>query len=154
MVHRKPLVKFELRPVEEKDLDVTLSWRNDPEVLKSAKTSNKISIEEHRAMFLYNNAIKLIFLVDDTPTGYVQFTRDPDQALGEWSFHFSSDARGKGLSEIMLKAALYYIKKEEGYIAVTSVVQKHNTISNHLHKKLGFDLVGDKGNFFEYDLAL
>lgn len=147
-------MEFKLRPMEERDLEVTLNWRNDPEVLKSAKTSNKISAEEHKAVFLYNNAIKLVFEVDSILSGYVQFNRDPDQNTGEWSFHMSPESRGKGLSEIMLKAALYYIKKEEGYIAVTAIVQKHNTISNHLHKKLGFDLVGIIGNFWKYDLAL
>lgn len=147
-------MKFELRPVEEKDLKVTLEWRNDPEVLKYAQTPNPISMEEHAAMYKFNNAIKLIFLVNDVPAGFVAFTRDPDFPKGEWSFHLSKEFRGKGLSELMLKSALYYIIEVEGYVVVTAAVKKNNEISNYLHQKLGFEYVSSKDDFYELKLEL
>jgi len=145
---------LKLRPMEEKDLQVTFDWRNDPEVLKHAQTSNPISFNEHEAVFKFNNAVKLVFEYNGDPAGYVSVTRDPDDSIGEWSFHMGSKYRGKGLAEIMLKAALYYLAKEEGYTGLTSAVLKHNNISIHLHKKLGFELTGTKNNFNEYYLDL
>lgn len=147
-------MEFKLRPMEEKDLSATLAWRNDPEVRKFAQTQNIISSDEHEAMFKFNNAIKLVFEVDSVPAGYVQFTRDPDDLVGEWSFHMANEFRGKGLSEIMLLASLYYIKKEEGYNGVKSLVLKHNDISNHLHRKFGFEEIERKNNLIEYYLSI
>lgn len=147
-------MKFVIRPMEEKDLEVTLKWRNDLEVLKNAQTPQPISEKEHEAVFKYNNAVKLIFEVDSTPAGFVSCTRNPDIAEGEWSFHMSKEFRGKGLSEIMLQSALYYLKKEEAYEKIYATVRKHNNISKHLHYKLGFNYIGDKDDFFEYSLNL
>lgn len=145
---------FTIRPMDEFDLSTTLEWRNDPTVLASAKTSNPISMNEHEAMYKYNNAIKLVFEFNNVPVGYVQFSRDPDHAAGEWSFHMAPEWRGKGLSEIMLKAALYYVNKKEGFEYVTSFVKKDNFISNKLHIKLGFELIETSGEFDEYVLYL
>lgn len=147
-------MEFNLRPVEECDLKLTLEWRNDPNVLKQAQTPDPISYFEHFASYKYNNSIKLIFEVDKTPVGYVTITRDPDAPAGEWSFHMGKTHRGTGLSEIMLKSALYYFKNKEGYVKVVSKVKKDNSISKHLHYKLGFTYTQDKDNFHEYYLNL
>ena len=147
-------MNFTLRPMEEKDLDLTFTWRNDSGVLKNATTSNPISKEEHDAMFLYNNAIKLIFEVDAVSVGFVSFSRDPDAPVGEWAFHLGEEFRGHGLSEMMLKMALYYIKMEEGYTEITSTVLTHNDISIYLHQKLGFEYTGTKNNMNEYWISL
>lgn len=147
-------MEFILRPVEELDLEITFNWRNDPEVLKMAQTADPVTYFEHFAMFKHNNSIKLIFEVDKIPVGYVSVARDPDAPMGEWSFHMGPEYRGKGLSEIMLKTALYYLKTKEGYIKVLSRVKKDNNISKHLHYKLGFNYTEDKDNFHEYYLNL
>lgn len=133
-------MEFKLRPMEAKDLDNTLMWRNDPDVLKTALTPNIITAKEHEAMFLYNNSIKLIFEVNGDPAGYVQVSRDPDKAQGEWSFHMSKRYRGQGLSNIMLGAALYYLAKKEGYTKIYSQVKEDNKISRNVHAKLGFSI--------------
>lgn len=148
-------MEFHLRPMEDKDLEVTFHWRNDSEVLRNAVSPEPISYNEHEALFKYNNAIKLVFEVDGVPVGFVSVTRDPDDpTTGEWSFHMSADHRGKGLSEIMLRATFYYMKTREGYNSLTSQVFRHNKISKHLHYKLGFDHVKDIGSLHQYYKAL
>lgn len=147
-------MELKLRPMEEKDLKITFEWRNDKEVLNHAQTSNPISFNEHEALFKYNNAVKLIFEYNGEPAGYVSVTKDLDGPTGEWSFHMGANYRGKGLAEIMLKLALYYLSKEEGYTGLTSAVLKHNAISIYLHNKLGFELTGTKNNFNEYYLDI
>lgn len=140
--------------MDEFDLSTTLEWRNDPVVLASAKTSNPISMNEHEAMYKYNNSIKLIFDFNDVPVGYIQFNLDPDTTSSEWSFHIAKEWRGKGLSEIALKLALYYIKHKEDLSSITAFVRKNNTASNHLHNKLGFQLSQTKDDFYMYELFL
>jgi RimJ/RimL family protein N-acetyltransferase len=136
-------MEFRLRPMEQKDLMITLEMRNDSTVLKTAITPNEISYKEHEAMFKFNNAIKLVFEVDNILVGYVQVSRDPDKVSGEWSFHMEKKQRGKGLSSIMLNAALYYLVTVEGYKSIISKVKTDNIISKHLHYKLGFEYDGE-----------
>lgn len=148
-------MNFTIRPMDEFDLATTLEWRNDPVVLASAKTSNPISMAEHEAMYKYNNSIKLVFELDDVPVGYVQFNRDSDyRRSSEWSFHVAPEWRGKGLSQIMLKCALYYVKTKENFTEINAFVKKDNLISVKLHEKLGFCRVEDKDNFLGYVLYL
>lgn len=141
-------IEFKLRPMLETDLDITFSWRNDPQVLKYAQTSNPISYNEHEAVFKFNNSLKLIFEVNSAPVGYVSCSRDSAGISGEWSFHIGKEHRGQGLSEIMLRAALYYLIKEEGYFHITATVLEHNEISHILHDKLGFIQNGPESNGF------
>ena len=147
-------MKFELRPMEEKDLDITFSWRNDPEVLKYAQTSNPISYNEHESVFKFNNALKLVFEVDNEPAGYVSCTRSTENLNTEWSFHMGKAHRGKGLSEIMLRSVLYYLKHKENYHCITSTVWEHNEKSINLHNKLGFAEGTPEGKFKTYYLYL
>lgn len=147
-------MNFNIRPMTEKDLEVTFEWRNDELVLASALTPNEISKNEHVAMFNYNNSIKLVFEFNDVPVGYIQISRESDQCSGEWSFHMAKEWRGHGLSEIMLRLALYYVKKEEQYIMIHAVVRKENKASNRLHEKLGFRQTHVRDEFYEYELSL
>lgn len=147
-------MEFKLRPMNASDLLTTLDWRNDPEVLKTALTPNIISAKEHEAMFLYNNAVKLIFEVDHKPAGYIQVSRDPDESKGEWSFHMGKKHKGEGLATIMLGAALYYLAKEEGYTLIEAKVKYDNAISKHLHSKLGFRYIDDKDGVFNFEKEL
>lgn len=147
-------VNFNLRPMEERDLDDTFAWRNDPEVLNNAMSPNTVSYAEHEANFKFNNAIKLVFEVDNLPAGLVTITQDSDKPVGEWSFHLNPQFRSKGLSEIMLRIALYYLKNNEGYKGIASCVLKHNKISHHLHEKLEFVQTGMNDKWIEYKLEL
>lgn len=140
--------------MEERDLEDTFAWRNDPEVRNNAMSSNLISYPEHEANFKFNNAIKLVFEVDSKPAGLIVVTQDPSVPVGEWSFHLASEFRSKGLSEIMLRIGLYYIKHKLLYKGVTSCVLKHNKVSRHLHSKLGFLQTGMNEKFIEYKLPL
>jgi len=147
-------MEFKIRPQKNEDLEITFQWRNDPEVLKNAQTSNVISFNEHEAMYKFNNSVKLIFEVDGVPAGIIACTRITNELGGEWSFHMGADHRGKGLSEVMLNAALFYLGKEEAYERITSRVLSTNAISKHLHSKIGFKQTGEKDNFFEYEIEL
>lgn len=147
-------MEFKLRPMQEKDLQITYEWRNDPEVLKYAQTSNPISFKEHEAHFRFNNSIKLIFELNQDPAGYVSCTNSEDSTKGEWGFHMSAKYRGKGLSQIMLQSALYTLKNEYGYRMLDSAVLKNNAKSKHLHYKLGFKYTHDKGDFHLYEVKL
>ena len=141
---------FTIRPMRETDLANTLKWRNDPEVRKTSITDNIISAGEHNAMFLYNNSIKLIFEVEEIPSGYIQISIDPDTKKGEWAFHIASEYKGKGLSTIMLSLALYYLKEKYGYDGIEAKVKVDNKISIHLHYKLGFKCQYERDKLYHF----
>lgn len=141
--------------MEEKDLEVTFIWRNDPDVLKYAQAPNQVSMAEHAAVFKFNNSLKLIFEFDSQPIGFVSVTRDPNEPKGEWSFHLAKEFRGKGLSELMLRMTLHYLKTVEKYKIITSSVMPDNIVSNYLHHMLEFVQVhGKDDKFKEYYLYL
>lgn len=145
-------MEFIIRPMIESDLDTTLVWRNDSEVRKSALTNDIISHEEHKAMYLYNNAIKLIFEVNEYLVGYIQISIDPDTAKGEWAFHMNPIYKGKGLSTIMLSSALYYLKDQ--YKELEARVKVDNKVSIHLHYKLGFKCQYERDRLYHFTKEL
>lgn len=147
-------MNFSIRPMEEKDLLITFQWRNEPDVVKTAMTVDIISYKEHEAMFKFNNSIKLVFEVNGHPAGYVQVSRDPDENKGEWAFHMGKKHKGKGLSTIMLKIALYYLINVEGYTEVYAKVKPDNALSQGLHTKLSFTYTGKDKDLFTYSKKL
>jgi len=147
-------MEFKIRPMNSTDLPDTLSWRNDPEVRKTSITNDIISAKEHEAMFLYNNAIKLIFEVENKSCGYIQISVDPDTKKGEWAFHISNKYKGKGLSTIMLSLALYYLKEKYEYKEIEANVKVDNKVSIHLHSKLGFKCQYERDRLYYYTKKL
>lgn len=140
--------------MEEKDLPITYTWRNEETIRNSAQTSHIISYNEHEANFKFNNAVKLIFEVNDLPAGFVSCTRDPDLAIGEWAFHLGEGFRGKGYSEIMLKMALVELKRL-GYEGIIAIVRTNNLPSLHLHRKLKcIELPAPNPDFKEFTIVL
>lgn len=127
----------QLKEMEEKDLPVTFAWRNEEQVLRAAMTNKPISYNEHEALFKYNNSVKLVFSIDNVPTGYISCSKDPDEPIGEWGFHLAPEARKKGYSQIMLRMGLIELQKR-GYTRIYAKVKKSNIPSIHLHNKLGF----------------
>jgi len=143
-------MNFRLRPMNENDIELTFKWRNDPLVRNNAQSVQEISLNEHAAWVKFNNSVKLIFEVDDIPAGFISVTRDPENNSGEWAFHMAPDMRGQGLSELMLKAALYYLAKKEGYDTIYSTVRVYNVLSKHLHEKLEFSKCGEDEEYIKY----
>lgn len=140
-----------LRPMEDRDLQVTYEWRNDPIVRQFAMSDHTVSWAEHESMYRYNSSLRLIFEFDGVPCGFISCSKDEETTEGTWSFHMAPDSRGKGLSSIMLQMALLYLK-QAGYTQIHSEVQINNPISQGLHGKLNFEYVtlNEAGPYFVY----
>ena len=70
--------EYSLRPLEERDLQMVLQWRNSERVHSKMLTDHKIVWEEHFAWFqrIKDNPIKrnLIFEFLGRPIGYIGYT--------------------------------------------------------------------------------
>lgn len=135
--------------MEEKDLAVSYTWRNDPLVRKMAMSDNEISYAEHEAMFKWNNSVRLIFEFNGVPSGFLACTKEESSTEGSWSFHLAPEARGKGLAAIMLRLGLIYLKNI-GYTTIKSEVKLYNSRSLDLHIDLGFESVQVEDSLADY----
>jgi RimJ/RimL family protein N-acetyltransferase len=139
-------MKLVLRPMEERDLPTTLTWRNDPLVRETSMTSGEVSMAEYEAVFKFTTSYKLIFEYGDDPCGFVSITNSSDN-VGVWGFFLAPEARGLGLSTLMLQMALLYAKGEK-YTNLEAQVKKTNKASLVLHEKLGFKYTDDETEDF------
>lgn len=156
-----------LEPMKEADLMHVLAMRNDPETRRYAQTDSIISEAEFDAVFRYTDYPKLLFksvsYLNSEKTeqltkilGYVEFRNDSDDGIvdiKEWAFFINPEHRNKGWSELMLDMAIDWAT-EKGYNFIKGYVKPGNDISNHLHRKLGFDVVKDNREGTVYLLKL
>lgn len=135
-----------LRPMQDSDLEMVLSWRNQPDVRKNMYTQQVISLEDHRHWWATTKAEQscqyLIFEADGTAIGAVNFTeisRAHETAF--WGFYTGPDApRGTGS-----RMELLALDHAFGTLALNKLsceVLAFNTAVIALHTKFGFSEEG------------
>lgn len=132
--------------VRESDLELMLSWRNDPGVRNNMYITSEISIEQHVAWWqrmTVDPSVKyFIYNYKDKPSGVVYFTGiDSVNHQSMWGFYSSQNAP-KGTGSRMEFLALDYAFNELSLKKLSCEVLDYNPAVISLHKKFGFEVEG------------
>lgn len=77
--------EYTIRPLEEKDLEMVLAWRNSERVHSKMLTDHKITWQEHFSWFqrTKENPVKrnLIFEYQGRPVGYIGYTEYDEEKM-------------------------------------------------------------------------
>lgn len=135
-----------LRPIEDTELAMMLTWRNEPAVRANMYTTHVISMDEHLAWwqrvsarpdcqyFMYENHGK--------PQGIVGFTQlDLGHKNSSWAFYAAPDA-AKGTGSRMEFLAICHAFGDLGLHKLHCEVLAFNTPVIRLHEKFGFKVEG------------
>lgn len=132
-----------LRPMAERDLSLTLAWRNSPLVHQNMYAEHEITENEHRTWFagvvLNPLLTPLIFEVDRTPMGLVKFTDfDLVDRRCRWGFHIGAPDAPKGSGTALGVLALEYIFEGRNMRKLSGEAFAFNEASLRMHRRLGF----------------
>lgn len=146
--------EFNLRPIEERDLDMVLSWRNSDRVRSYMYTDHIITPEEHRAWFERTGAAEfpttLIFEYRGTPTGLKSFSQiDHYNNRCYWGFYLGDLELPRGCGTVMGFLALEYIFEQQNFRKVCAEAFAFNKGSLKYHMRLGFT---EEGCFLKHVL--
>ncbi len=142
MSDRRKRLTGTLRPMEARDLELVLSWRNHPEVRRWMYTTHEIGLDEHSAWFAgaTEDPAKnlLVYEVEGVPAGVVNLTlaREDDTAA-TWGFYLAPDAprgSGRGLGA----EAIAHAFRELGVAVLLAEALADNANSIAFHRRLGF----------------
>lgn len=134
-----------LRPMETRDLQQVLGWRNHPEIRRHMYTQHPISLEEHGRWFEKKSADPdyhlLVFEVDATPLGFINIHQIASGGIADWGFYAAPDAP-KGTGRQLGQAALHYAFVTSGLHKLCGQVLAFNASSIKFHRNLGFTQEG------------
>lgn len=138
--------------MEEKDLEMVLSWRNDPDVRNNMYTSHEIAYLEHLKWWkresINPTSILLIAEISEQPVGVVTFTNiRKDYHSATWAF-YSSNTSVRGVGTHMETAALHYAFTILDLNRLECEVLDFNYSVVNFHRKFGFELEGIKRKAF------
>jgi UDP-4-amino-4,6-dideoxy-N-acetyl-beta-L-altrosamine N-acetyltransferase len=130
-----------LRPMTIADLDSVWRLRNHADIRRYMLTQQEFSIEEHLLWFkrtLQNPAVDLlVFELDMTCCGFVQFKETNYQGVVDWGFYAAPDAP-KGTGRNLGRSALTHAFKKEKLHKICGQALYWNRPSIEFHKSLGF----------------
>lgn len=136
----------------EKDLEMVLSWRNEPTVRQNMYTSHEISYSEHLCWWeresINSASVLLIAEISEQPVGVVTFTNvKNDYHSATWAF-YSANTSVRGVGTHMETAALDYAFTILGLNRLECEVLDFNYGVVNFHRKFGFELEGIKRKAF------
>ena len=130
-----------LRPMEAKDLELVLVWRNHPAVRRFMYTTQLISPEEHARWFERSKhqtgVWLLIYERAGSPTGFVNISESRCPHVADWGFYLAPDA-GKGTGQALGTETLKYAFESLQLHKLCGQALGFNKRSIHFHEKLGF----------------
>ncbi|SFM81877.1 UDP-4-amino-4,6-dideoxy-N-acetyl-beta-L-altrosamine N-acetyltransferase [Marinobacter pelagius] len=135
-----------LRPIRDSELELMLSWRNEPSVRQNMYTTHEIGLEEHLAWWATTKDSPrhryFMYEYEGRPAGIVGFTGiDRGNQNASWAFYASPEAP-KGSGSRMEVLALDYAFGELGLHKLSCEVLAFNTSVIRLHEKFGFQVEG------------
>ncbi len=141
-----------LRPVERKDLEKLLEWRNADRIRAFMYTDHIISPEEHAAWFerlgTNDTAYALLFTVNGRPLGVVNVTSiDRRNGTCHWGFYIGEADAPRGSGTALGYLGLYYIFDTLGIRKVIGEAFAFNEASIAFHRRLGFS---QEGHFVQH----
>jgi UDP-4-amino-4,6-dideoxy-N-acetyl-beta-L-altrosamine N-acetyltransferase len=158
---------YRLRPIEKKDLDLILEWRNHPNIRKHMFTTHIISKKEHYAYFekVWDDSSIAYFICETTnnkPVGVVNFTKiDMVNRNAFWAF-YSGNLNQRGVGTWMEFLALNHAFGSLDLLKLNCEVLGSNQKVLNFHHKFGFKIEGvfakhhkvEKGYADVYRLAI
>ncbi|HEV2704044.1 MAG TPA: UDP-2,4-diacetamido-2,4,6-trideoxy-beta-L-altropyranose hydrolase [Steroidobacteraceae bacterium] len=133
-----------VRPLEQRDLNLVLSWRNHPEVRDYMLTQHEISADEHATWFerASRDPSRCLLIVEEAgaPLGFVQFS-GVGSGASEWGFYAAPGAP-RGTGRKLGQAALDYAFGPLQLQRVCGQALSHNAASIRFHESLGFSREG------------
>jgi len=135
-----------LREIKEGEVNLMLSWRNNPRVRMNMYTSHEISLDEHLAWwFLVSKSSTrkyFMYEFDGLALGVVWFSEiDIKRQNAAWAFYAAPDAQ-KGTGSKMEFLALDYAFNQLGLHKLYCEVLAFNKPVIKLHEKFGFHSEG------------
>lgn len=139
--------EMSLRPVEARDRDRLLVWRNRPEVRAGMFTTHEIAPAEHAAWFarLIAKPKPFYFIAEHLgrPVGVAGFTDcDEQNRRAEWSFHIGEYDAPRGAGSAMGALAIDAFFADGAFDKLCCSVLDGNDASLRMHRKLGFEEEG------------
>lgn len=138
---------FAVRPLELKDKDCILQWRNTERIRSYMYSDHIISKQEHDAWFtralVDPSASYLVFLYQGRPVGFVGFTainRTHDRC--SWAFYLGETDVPRGTGLAMEFFALDFAFMVLGIRKLFCEVFVFNAAVVKLHEKFGFEQEG------------
>lgn len=130
-----------VRLMDEKDLQLVLSWRNHPEVRRYMYTQHEISLQEHVTWFKRTSSgcCHHLLIVEDAgqALGFVHLKETGADGVAEWGFYAVPDA-SKGTGRKIAQAALGYAFGALRLSKVCGQALEFNERSINFHRSLGF----------------
>jgi UDP-4-amino-4,6-dideoxy-N-acetyl-beta-L-altrosamine N-acetyltransferase len=136
----------QLRPIQDDELELMLSWRNSPEVRANMYTRHEISTEEHLTWWSHTRqrTDQLYFMYEykSQPLGIVGLTGiDMTNSNCSWAFYSAPEAP-KGTGSRMEFLALDYVFGDLKLHKLHCEVLAFNAPVIKLHQKFGFVVEG------------
>ncbi|MDP4269562.1 MAG: bifunctional UDP-2,4-diacetamido-2,4,6-trideoxy-beta-L-altropyranose hydrolase/GNAT family N-acetyltransferase [Bacteroidota bacterium] len=126
---------------------------NDPVVRANSFSTEEIKLSEHTAWFnrilQSKDTLLVLARIQDEPLGQVRFDRKEEGVVT--SISISSDFRGWGLGDILLRKALSYVKSHWPETSlVIAYVKSTNIASQRIFEKAGYQLTEDEKGTLKY----
>lgn len=134
-----------VRPMEEADLELVLSWRNHPDVRRWMYTTHEIAMDEHRRWF--DAACEdperhlLVYVSNGAPLGFVNLNQLRGEDVAEWGFYLAPSAPAGSGSALGI-TALDHAFGALGLHKVSGHALAGNERSIRFHQRLGFQKEG------------
>lgn len=143
-----------LRPIEDKDLERVLAWRNSERIRASMYTDHTITMDEHRGWFERTRKESpppfMVFEVQGKPVGGVNISHmDRRNGTCHWGFYIGEETVPRGSGKIMGLLGLEYIFDVVGIRKLIGEAFAFNEASIAFHRKLGFL---EEGHFVKHVL--
>lgn len=130
-----------VRPADEGDAELLLSWRNDGETRRWSRNKAVVTVAEHQAWLarVLADQGRLLFVAEHNgrPIGTVRFDRDGE--AWEASITVAPEARGRRLAAPMLLAA----ERALGSVVLRANLRRDNVASLALFRRAGYRVTSD-----------
>lgn len=136
--------EYALRKLEEKDLELVLSWRNKDEIRHNMFTQEKIPWQQHMNWFENLKTSKdkdfQIFCLDGRPIGVVNFSEIDEHGKKQcmWGFYIGEDNAPAGSGLLLGYSGIEYAFGKYEIDRIVSEVLSFNVSSFNFHKRLFF----------------
>jgi len=143
---------FRLRAMEQADLDLVLTWRNQKRIRQAMYTDHIISREEHYAWFErvsgQDESLHFVFEYEGKPIGVANVT-DINRAANRcvWGFYIGAEDVPRGVGSAMGFFTLEHLFETLGFHKVIGEALAENEASIRYHLRLGFV---QEGRFVEH----